>query len=62
MLRVIIYPELHESHFSDENFKSILMWKGFSDNPIGGRELKCPYKCFMTENRESGVLSLVKIV
>ena len=52
MSKEIIYPELQEIKFSDENLKSILMWKGFTGNPIVGREMNCPHhKCFITENR-----------
>ena len=52
MSKEIIYPELDEIKFSDENFKTILMWKGFTGNPIVGREMNCPHhKCFITENR-----------
>ena len=50
-LRLAITPELRESKFSDDNFKFILIWKGFSDPPIRGREMSCPHQCYITENR-----------
>ena len=37
MLKVIIYTELSESKSSHENFKSILIWNGFTKYPIHRR-------------------------
>ena len=51
ILKLTIYPELRVSKSSNNEFKSILIWKSFSKYPIYRRELECPHKCFMTEHR-----------